>query len=201
MRHPAAVPRRSSRASIAGRVLCSVVARPISRMSQIPRRAKKDEPAAAGAPHPPAGDERSEPLPQGPVRATVAACRRAATAAGALEPLGHAARTRPAREDDLPVPADTGERAHVMVFALTDCGGPAIGEVAPPAAVFGVAERRTSSAAGILTVSGHHRTERRRGCLSRSSDRRSRGRRGGLTPLPSAPGAPVRTCYAGSSLA
>ena len=65
-------------ASIAGRVLCSVVARPVAvGVAEVERRAGEDEPAAAGAAHLPAGDEGSEPLPQRPVRATVAACRRA----------------------------------------------------------------------------------------------------------------------------
>ena len=68
--------------------------------------------AAAGAPHLPAGDEGSEPLPQRPVRATVAACRRAATATGALDLLPLTPGARPACRDDLPVPADPGERAH-----------------------------------------------------------------------------------------
>ena len=86
MGHPAALPRRSGRASIAGRVLEAVVARPVSvGVPEVERRARKDELAAAGAPHLPAGDERSEPLPQRPVRAAVAACRRAPTATGALD--------------------------------------------------------------------------------------------------------------------
>ena len=113
MGHSAAVPRRSSRASIAGRVLCSVVARPRAvGMAEIERRAGEDELAAAGATHLPAGDEGSEPLPQGSVCAAVAACLRGSTAAGTLDLLGLTASARPACRDDLAVPADTGERAH-----------------------------------------------------------------------------------------
>ena len=105
-------PSQPTRAPIAGRVLRSVVARPISRVPEIPRRAGEDEPAAAGTPHLPAGDEGSEPLSQRSVCAAVTACRRAATAAGALTLLGPAASTRPTRGNDLPMPTDTGERAH-----------------------------------------------------------------------------------------
>jgi hypothetical protein len=100
-------------ASIAGRVLGSVVARPIARMPKIPRRARKDEPAAASTPHLPAGDEGSEPLSQRPVCAAVPACRRTPTTAGALALLDPAASARPACRDYLPVPTDAGERAHV----------------------------------------------------------------------------------------
>ena len=68
------------------------VARPIAvGVAEVPRRARKDELAAAGAAHPPGGDEGGEPLPQRSVRATVAACLRGSTAAGsagALELLG-----------------------------------------------------------------------------------------------------------------
>jgi hypothetical protein len=44
--------------------------------------------------------------------AAIAACRRGSTEAGALEFLDLAARTRSSSEDDLALPADTGERAH-----------------------------------------------------------------------------------------
>ena len=47
---------------------------------------------------------------------------------------------------------------------------------------------------------GRLRTERRRACPCRSSDRRSRGRRGGLRPLPSASGAPVTIPHEFASL-
>jgi hypothetical protein len=81
-------------------------------MPEIPGRAGKDELAAAGAPHLPAGDEGREPLSQSPVRTTVAACRRAATTTDELDLLPLTPSARPACRDDLPVPADPGERAH-----------------------------------------------------------------------------------------
>jgi hypothetical protein len=113
MGHPTALPRRSSRASIAGRVLEAVVARPVSvGVAEVERRTREDEPAAGGAPHLPAGDEWSEPLPQRLVHAAVAACRRAPTTAGALDLLPLTPGARLACRDDLPVPADPGERAH-----------------------------------------------------------------------------------------
>jgi hypothetical protein len=105
-------PSHPTRAPIASRVLGSVVARPVSRMPEVPRRAGKDDLAAAGTPHLPRGDERSEPLPQTLVRAAVAACRRAPTTPGAPPLLGLAAGARPACGDYLPVPTDAGERAH-----------------------------------------------------------------------------------------
>ena len=89
-------------------MLCSVVARPVSGVAEVPRLTGMDDAAAAGAPHLPAGDEGSEPLPQGPVRATVAACRRAATTTGALDLLPLTPSARPACRDDLPMPTDTG---------------------------------------------------------------------------------------------
>ena len=147
-----------SRASIADRMLGAVVSRPRSvGMAEVPRRAGKDEPAAAGAPHLPAGDEGGEPLPQRSVCAVVAALRRAPTTTGALELLDMAARARPAQGDDLPVPTNTGGRCHLVVV-LPGGGMIVVGGdmrtswVAPPVAGFGDAERRTSSAAGILTV-------------------------------------------------
>ena len=147
-------------------MLGSVVARPITRVPEIPRRAGKDPPAAAGAVHLPGGDEGHEPLPLSLVGTAVAACRGASTPAGALELLGLTTRARPARKDDLPVPTNLGERAHLEIFVLTGCGGlnviggsrssnPPRGDpakAAPPAAGFGEAERRTSSAAGMRTV-------------------------------------------------
>ena len=158
MGHSVAVPRRSRHASIAGRVFQAVVTRPVAvGVAEVERRAREDEPAAAGTAHLPAGDEGSEPLPQSPVRATVAACLRRSTAAGALELLDMAARARPAQGDDLPVPTNTGGRCHLVVV-LPGGGMIVIGGdmrtpwVAPPVAGFGDAERRTSSAAGILTV-------------------------------------------------
>jgi hypothetical protein len=140
-------PSHPTRASVADRVLGSVVARLVSRVPEIPPRARKDEPAAAGAPHLPAGDEGSEPLPQRSVCAAVAALRRAPTTTRALELLGLAARARPAQGDDLPVPADTGERAHVDAARHPASAGGSCERTG-----FGEAERRTSSAAGILTV-------------------------------------------------
>jgi hypothetical protein len=107
-------PSHPTRAAVAGGVLEAVVARPVCvGVAEVERRAGKDDLAAAGAPHLPAGDEGSEPFPQRPMRATVTACRRASTAAGALELLDLAARTRRSSKDDLPVPADPSERAHV----------------------------------------------------------------------------------------
>src|SRR5215213_8597556 len=94
--HPAAVPRRSSRASVASRVLEAVVARPVSvGVAEVERGARKDEPAAPRTPHLPASDEGSEPLSQRPVGATVAAVRCTATAAGALDLLPLTPRARP----------------------------------------------------------------------------------------------------------
>ena len=143
-----------SRASIADRVLGAVVSRPRSvGMAEVPRRAGKDEPAAAGAPHLPAGDEGSEPLPQRSVCAAVAALRRAPTTTGALELLGMAARARPAQGDDLPVPTNTGGRCHLVVV-LPGGGMIVVGGdmrtswVAPPVAGFGEAERRTQLRCG-----------------------------------------------------
>jgi hypothetical protein len=79
--------------SIAGRVLGAVVARPVSvGVAEVERRAEKDDLAAPGASHLPAGNERSEPLPERPVRAAIAGCLRAATTTGALDPLSLAAR-------------------------------------------------------------------------------------------------------------
>jgi len=87
----------------------AVVARPVTvGVAEVEGRARDDDLAAAGAPHLPAGDEGSEPLSQRPVRATVTACRRAATTAGALDLLPLTPSARPACRDDLPMPTDTG---------------------------------------------------------------------------------------------
>ena len=109
MGHSVAVPRRSRHASIAGRVLCSVVARPRAVcVAEVPRLTGMDDAAAAGAAHLPAGDEGSESLPQGSMCATVAACRRASATAGALDLLPVTPSARPAYRDDLPMPTYTG---------------------------------------------------------------------------------------------
>ena len=95
-----------------------------------------------------------------PVRATVAACRRAATTTGALELLHLTPSARPACRDDLPVPTDTGGCGHLVVVLPCGVGGTILrgGSTRTPwvspceGTGFGEAERRTSSAARILTV-------------------------------------------------
>ena len=108
--------------SIAGRVLEAVVARPISRVPKVPRRAGKDESAATGAAHLPGANEGSEPLPQSLVGAAIAACRRAPTPAVAGLTFGPAARAEVTGRDDLPVPTDAGGLAHFCV--LRTCRSP-----------------------------------------------------------------------------
>jgi hypothetical protein len=90
-----------------------VVARPISRVPKVPRRAGKDESAATGAAHLPGSNEGSEPLPQSLVGAAVAACRRASAPAVAGLTFGPAAKAEATGRDEIPVPTDAGGLAHL----------------------------------------------------------------------------------------